>query len=295
MFEVEILKNELESNRLRYEQFCRELKKQIESLLNESDIKLATPIEWRVKEWGSFYDKCISNNKQPISIFDMNDIAGLRIICLLADDVKKAENILVNNFNIRKHENTHERLLENQFGYGSIHFEITLKADWIKVPTFKNYKNIIAEIQLRTISQHIWASVSHLLQYKKEQDVPPQLKRSINRTAALLEIIDNEFERLFIERKKLVQKNIIHEETILNIESLKTILNESLPILNKRVDEPYSILLDELFRFNINTIEIYIKEYNKSVFIDGTSHSGTYYSLQVFSINKATEVIEVLV
>jgi putative GTP pyrophosphokinase len=55
------------------------------------------------------------------------------------------------------------------------------------------YKDLFAEIQVRTVVQHAWATVSHSLQYKREADVPIPLRRRLARVSALLELADMEF------------------------------------------------------------------------------------------------------
>lgn len=53
-----------------------------------------------------------------------------------------------------------------------------------------------AEVQVRTVTQHVWAAASHVLQYKQEASVPLPVRRSIYRVSALLETVDLEFERV---------------------------------------------------------------------------------------------------
>jgi hypothetical protein len=110
---------------------------------------------------------------------------------------------------------------------------------------------------LKTGAQHIWAAASHLLQYKREMDIPFELRRTINRVAALLEIVDLEFERVESERKKYLGKiiNGFTDDDTLNIDKLKYILDKNLPSQNKYSDEPYSELLSELNDLGINSMD----------------------------------------
>jgi hypothetical protein len=53
-----------------------------------------------------------------------------------------------------------------------------------------------AEIQVRTVLQHAWAAIDHKLRYKREREVPRELRRGLFRLSALLEVADKEFSRL---------------------------------------------------------------------------------------------------
>ena len=122
------------------------------------------------------------------------------------------------------------------------------------MPTFKKAGELRAEIQVRTVAQHIWAAASHILQYKRETGVPPPIRRSIYRVSALLETVDLEFERVLEERKGyLAQPKTNLAEEVLNVDLLAKILNELLPEKNKADAEPYAELLQDLFAFSITT------------------------------------------
>jgi hypothetical protein len=51
-----------------------------------------------------------------------------------------------------------------------------------------------AEIQVRSILQHSWASISHGLDYKTDEAVPEEVRRQLFRVAALLETGDELFD-----------------------------------------------------------------------------------------------------
>lgn len=84
-------------------------------------------------------------------------------------------------------------LSENEFGYRSVHYVVSLSEQRTNLPEWRNLANLKFEIQIRTVLQHAWASISHTLQYKHENDVPTTLKRQLFRLAGLFEIADEEF------------------------------------------------------------------------------------------------------
>lgn len=248
------LMNQYQSYQSLYLSLCREVKTQIEELLKGQGIKLGFSIESRVKEWISIEQKIKRYEMEIDDIRKINDIAGLRIVVLFKSDLVKVCDILEQNFEVIKKEDTQNRLAEDQFGYGSIHFEVSLKHEWTKIPTLSKLEGLVAEIQVRTGSQHIWAASSHLLNYKKEADVPPPLRRTINRVAALLETVDLEFERVSSEREsyKATQGSI---DNNLNVETLQILLDRIFPQNNKEDSELYSRLIKDCIELGITNVE----------------------------------------
>jgi len=255
---LEALKDSYEVSKSLYELLCDEVDKQLNYLLEQEGIVLATPITGRVKIWSSIVKKCEKYKIEPKNIVEINDVAGLRVISLFQRDINKICTIINDNFNVIRMENTSERLSENQFGYGSIHFEVTPREEWFQVPTLKRLQGLSIEIQVRTVAQHIWAAASHKLQYKQESHVPVPLRRSINRTAAILEMVDLEFERLLNERDTYIEDIIDRpsEDATLNIEILKDVLDNIFPVENKDIEEEYFDLLNDLGRVGIDTKRI---------------------------------------
>lgn len=180
-------------------------------------------------------------------------MAGIRIVTLFKSDINTIQKIIKSTFTILREEDTANRLSEDQFGYGSIHYEATLPDSWFEIPSYKIFKDKIVEIQLRTASQHAWAAASHILNYKKESHVPQPVRRTINRVSALLETVDLEFERVLQEREEFDQIPV-SDQNQLNTDTLKKILDELLPAENKSDDEDYSTMLDELNYFDIYTV-----------------------------------------
>lgn len=254
MSKLEIIKQEYSDYRYLYSKLCEEVYHQIKELVKQHDIKLAVPIEYRVKELTSVIQK-FERYDNITKLLDINDMVGIRIITVFEVDILKVCQIIESTFDIQRKEDTSKRLKENQFGYGSIHYEVSLKKSWCDVPSLSGLDGLKFEIQIRTAAQHIWAISSHILQYKKEEHVPDSIKRSINRVAALLELVDLEFLRVLEEQKKYITDITYEdiEDEFLNIESLKYVLKTNLPKENEDNTEDYSELLDDLYKVGINT------------------------------------------
>ena len=249
------LESEYKEKNIYYYKFCSELVKQLEEIFLRANISTAFPIEFRVKSWASIYDKCERYKLSPQGLDEIEDLAGIRIILLFIRDLEKSCALIEENFKILKKENILKHLKENKFGYSSIHYILKPPSGWFSLPSLKDLKGCKAEVQVRTAAQHVWAAASHLLQYKREKDVPSQLQRSINRVAALLETVDLEFERVLIERGRYIETIEKAKDEMLNTDSLRKILAKLLPEENLDLDEKYSELLEELRDFKVTTVD----------------------------------------
>jgi len=247
-----------------YNGFCSELVKQFVELISQDNISIAFPIESRVKSWTSICENCERHKIAPQNLNEIEDFAGIRIILLFIRDLRKTCNIVEGNFKVLKKEDVTKRLEENKFGYSSMHYILTPPPGWFSLPSLKNTKGFKAEVQIRTASQHIWATASHVLQYKREKDVPIPLQRSINRVAALLETVDLEFERVLLDRGLYIEKIEKVEDEILNTDSLRKTLEKLLPKKNLELHEDFSELLEDLRVFGITIVkklEVIIKNH----------------------------------
>lgn len=254
--DVEKLQREYEQLKPVAERFSVEMVRQVETLLQSHGITLGFPIQTRVKAWESLEGKFRRLNRCFKNILEVQDIVGMRIILLFRRDAEKISKLLSDNFKLIREYDTSEKLNEDQFGYSSVHLIVEMPDEWLKVPTFAGMGGLKAEIQVRSLPQHIWAETSQALQYKQQESVPQDIRRSIYRLSALLETVDLEMERVLTERESY-RANIdpTGAEGRLNVDVIEKTLDELLPPANKIKDEKYSELLEELQQFGVNTQE----------------------------------------
>lgn len=238
------------------ERFNERLRDELEQLLSTNKISLGVPIEFRVKKLDSFIEKIERQTLSLESVTDLWDLIGLRVILLFSRDVVKTCELISKTFNVLYKEDTQERLGDSQFGYQSFHYCIQVPENWLSVPTFAPLGKFKAEIQIRTVAQHMWAAASHVLQYKQESNVPLPVRRSIYRVSAILETVDLEFERVLDARESYIS-NIKPGDAneLLNVDSLARAMDSLLPAANKDESEPYSDLLPELLDFGIDSTQ----------------------------------------
>lgn len=243
-------------------EFKLSLIEQLNRILSENDVALGVPIEGRVKTIDSLIDKLERKSIDINAVAELDDFIGIRIILLFKRDLDLVTSCLKKKFLVLHEEDKLDDLDEDKFGYQSRHYILKIPDSWLQVPTYNKFGEFKAEIQVRTLAQHIWAAASHKLQYKHEGSVPLQLRRAINRASAMLEVIDLEFERILMEREGYV--NIIEAEMVrddelsndrtLDIESLRLIAKKYFPSENDGGSDDYDALLSDIRRKGINTV-----------------------------------------
>lgn len=172
----------------------------LEQDLNDRNLSIFD-VESRVKDEKSVENK-IRNKGYQNPETEIEDFCGIRIICYYQEDIRNICEIIKSNFNVIKEENKQSELSDNQFGYTSYHYVIKLESEWLGHPSAKGLKDLKAEIQIRTMLMHTWSAISHKLLYKREQDIPPQFKRKLNRLSALIELADEQFDQIKNEKQK---------------------------------------------------------------------------------------------
>lgn len=258
MINTEQCKQQYEEKLFSLEKFAKSIVTQFNEIFENEKIELGFPLQMRVKKWSSISEKIDSKRfNVKKSVLELQDLIGLRIILLSLSDLNKIDDILRKDFDFVKSYNRAEKLNFDQFGYNSLHYVLRIPHSWKSVPSFKVIEDFQFEIQVRTLSQHIWAETSSAFEYKTEQNIPRSLLRSVGRISALLETVDFEIDRLIIARNEYKQE-LENNEISFNDENLNVDLLESLLIKNigdRRFSENlhYDLILNELKSNNINT------------------------------------------
>jgi ppGpp synthetase/RelA/SpoT-type nucleotidyltranferase len=232
----------------------------LEQALSSTDIKLHS-ISSRVKSHESFLDKI--NKKQISEPFDeMQDIVGLRIVCLFLTDINKITKVIKEKFSVISEDNKIDETDASSFGYMSVHCIANMKKEYIG-PRYDHISKYPFEIQVRTIAMEAWANVSHYLDYKSETDVPTDLKRDFFALSGLFYVADKHFEMFYKTREKsktsidnifktASPQKVASQE--LNLDTLKALLGRRFPDRSKAALSSISELLIELIQNGYKTI-----------------------------------------
>ena len=124
---------------------------------------------------------------------NINDIAGVRVICSFPEDIYLLAECLLQQDDINLIEVKDYIKNPKPNGYRSLHLII-------EVPIFlsNEKKNMKVEVQLRTIAMDFWASLEHKLYYKK--DIPEEktdiLAKELFECAQISADLDSRMEKI---------------------------------------------------------------------------------------------------
>lgn len=166
----------------------REVKTKLEVLNDELSVRnQRNPIEMiksRVKKPMSIVEK-LQRKGLPISleamVDNLDDVAGIRVICSFVDDIYDVADMLVRQDDITvvavkdyiKHPKSN--------GYRSYHMIV-------EIPVFfsDRKKPMRVEVQIRTIAMDFWASLDHQLKYKKEVINEAEISEELRKCAEVI-------------------------------------------------------------------------------------------------------------
>ena len=162
----------------------------LEASLKQASVKVHT-ISSRLKKLESFLDK---TERQQLNdpLNQVNDIVGLRVVCLFLSDIDVIGKLIRTNFSVMSEDNKIEGADVSSFGYMSVHFIVKMKKEH-KGPRYDPITGVPFEIQVRTIAMDAWANVSHHLDYKSDRDVPSNLRKDFYALSGLFYVADRHF------------------------------------------------------------------------------------------------------
>lgn len=188
-----------------------------------------SPIEQvtgRVKTISSILEKA---QKKGISLVDfeenIDDIAGIRIICQFVEDIDKVVDIIKKRSDMRvKNEKDYINNMKKS-GYRSYHMVV-----YYDVETLKGKKELQVEIQIRTLAMNFWATIEHSLQYKYKQNMPEDIRERLSSAAEAILILDREMsvvrdEIMDAQNSFTIKANIV-ADILTNIQNLYKVANK---------------------------------------------------------------------
>ncbi len=151
-------------------------------------------VKSRLKSIQSMREK-LKRRGMPLSVQsvekNLNDVAGVRVICSFPDDVYVLADALLKQDDINLVEMKDYIAKPKPNGYRSLHLIVT-------VPIFLAHEKRLmkVEIQLRTIAMDSWASLEHQLKYKKDYTFDKHMEQELLRCAELSSELDKRMDAL---------------------------------------------------------------------------------------------------
>lgn len=170
----------------------REVKTKLEVLNDELSVKnQRNPIEMiksRVKKPMSILEK-LQRRGFEVSLESMrenlDDVAGIRIICSFLDDIYEVAEMLVRQDDVKVIAVKDYIKNPKPNGYKSYHMVVTVPVYLTDGPVETK-----VEIQIRSVAMDFWASLEHKIAYKFEGNAPENLLKELKACADMVDMLD---------------------------------------------------------------------------------------------------------
>lgn len=158
-------------------------------------------IETRLKSTNSIIQKLRSRNYTVTLASakqNLNDIAGIRVVCSYIDDVYRVAEMLLRQSDIVLQKAQDYIKNPNFNGYRSLHLDIQLP---IYLSDHTEHVNV--EVQLRTVAMDFWASLEHDLRYKSQKNIPAHISQEMLEASQAIAAIDRQMQGIYQEIQAL--------------------------------------------------------------------------------------------
>ena len=141
---------------------------------------------------------------------NINDIAGIRVVCSFPEDIYLLADCLLQQDDIRLIEQKDYIKHPKENGYRSLHLIVA-------VPIFlqNEKREMKVEVQLRTIAMDFWASLEHKIYYKFEGNAPEYISKDLRECAEIVSMLDAKMLSLneaILEAKAAQEAELLREE-----------------------------------------------------------------------------------
>lgn len=189
-----------------YEHAVEELKVKFKNIRKEFLTKGEySPIEFvtgRTKKIASIISKAKRLDIHDIE-GNMEDIAGIRIMCQFVEDIYTIVELIKNRSDMSiVYEKDYIKNFKDS-GYRSYHVIIKYP-----INSIAGSKEILCEIQIRTLAMNFWATIEHSLKYKYEHYIPEDLAVRLRRAADAAFLLDQEMSEI---REDIMKAQVMYQ------------------------------------------------------------------------------------
>ena len=181
-----------------YEMAMLQVKNNLESvkdnLSNFYKYDVINNINCRIKTPDSIIKK-MKKNQYELNyknlIENVNDIAGIRVVCPFKSDIKKVVEIIEENPNLVILEEKDYISEPKKSGYSGYHIIAQTP-----VNIGDAFANVKTEIQVRTMAMDFWASIEHKAKYKTRNQINKSQSKEFIKYAKMINKIDDNIIKL---------------------------------------------------------------------------------------------------
>ena len=181
-----------------YEMAMLQVKSDLENvkddLKNSYNYDVINNINYRIKTPNSIIKKMKKkqydlNYKNLIE--NVDDIAGIRVVCPFKSDISKVVKIIEDNPRLEILEEKNYIDTPKKSGYSGYHIIAQTP-----VNIGDAFANVKTEIQIRTMAMDFWSSTEHKLKYKAKNKLSKSDSNKLVKYAKMLNKIDNELTKI---------------------------------------------------------------------------------------------------
>lgn len=208
--EINIKGKNFENLMFVYKMAIKQIENNIE-IINEEfkflyNYELIDHISTRIKSPESIIKK-MKKKKYDLTyknlIENINDIAGIRIVCNVKDEIVQIKELLASFPNIKIIKEKDYVTKPKKSGYSSYHLIV-------EVPVNIMGKNIPmrAEIQIRTKAMDFWATLEHKIKYKSNNKLPKKVSKELVSCAKMINKMDAQMTELYSKEMFMIENSV---------------------------------------------------------------------------------------
>lgn len=144
----------------------------------------------RIKKPESIIKK-LEGRKQELTyqsmVENVNDVAGVRIVCPMKDDIYTVVDVLKNIPDVNVLIEKDYVAKPKKSGYASYHMVVE-----VPVQVLRQTIPVKVEIQVRTLAMDFWASLEHDIKYKSNNKLSKKVSNELVKCAKIINNMDNQ-------------------------------------------------------------------------------------------------------
>jgi ppGpp synthetase/RelA/SpoT-type nucleotidyltranferase len=184
-----------------YEEYSSRIRNLVEDLVERDDIEICGIDGWAKAP--AELVKSLNTHYSAEGLDSISDLVTVRVLLRFPEDVQKVEEIIRSEFNVDFDRSVTSSGLEDpfRFGYPAVLYTLALSESRSSLREWQKYKGLSFRLELRTVLQEAWATISPRVNLSVDSISEKKLKRKLVRLAALLEEADEGFLSLWEEVK----------------------------------------------------------------------------------------------